>query len=182
LPARFFSLESLLILKHRVVCPLQAARIIKERGLPLKSFVVAGLLAVSLILASTAAWGQRETKVQGGNDKALTARGKYIVEGLAACGQCHTPRNSQGELDRDRPLQGAPLWLQPSRPNGDWPLEAPRLAGIPPGSDEQIVKLLTTGIWRDGKPLRPPMPQFRMNPQDAQAVVAYLRSLNPPPQ
>ncbi len=89
----------------------------------MKILVAAGLLAVSLVLADTGAQGQRDGKVQGGNDKTLTARGKYIVEGLAACGQCHTPRNSQGELERDRPLQGAPLWLQPSRPNGDWPLE-----------------------------------------------------------
>ena len=144
----------------------------------MKILVAAGVLAVSLVLAGTCAWGQKDGKARG-SDETRIARGKYIVEGVAVCGQCHTPRNSQGEPDRDRPLQGAPLWLQPSRPNGNWPLEAPRLAGIPPGSEEQIVKLLTTGIWRDGKPLRPPMPQFRMSPQDAQAVVAYLRFLNP---
>jgi hypothetical protein len=80
------------------------------------------------------------------------------------------------------PLQGAPVWLQPAKPTGDWPLEAPRIAGIPPGSDDQIAKLLTTAIWRDGKPLRPPMPQFRMSARDAQAVVAYLKSLNPLPK
>lgn len=146
----------------------------------MKILVAAGVLTVSLVVAGTCAWAQKDGKTRGASDETLSARGKYIVEGLAACGQCHTPRNSRGALDRDRPLQGAPLWLQPSRPTGNWPLEAPRLAGIPPGSDEQIVKLLTTGIWRDGKPLRPPMPQFRMSPQDAQAVVAYLRSLNPP--
>jgi hypothetical protein len=61
----------------------------------------------------------------------------------------------------------------------DWPLIAPRLAQTPPGSDEEMVKLLTIGIWRDGKRLRPPMPQFRMNTADAAAVVAYLKSLNP---
>jgi len=44
-----------------------------------------------------------------------------------------------------------------------------------------MVTLLTTGVWRDGKRPRPPMPQFRMTQQDAQAVVAYLKSLNPPP-
>jgi mono/diheme cytochrome c family protein len=159
---------------------VQAELFRKERGATLKTLVSAGVLTVTLVLAGTCALGQKDSKVRGGSGETATARGKYIVEGVAACGQCHTPRNSQGELDRDRPLQGAPLWLQPPRPTADWPLEAPRLAGIPPGSDEQIVKLLTTGIWRDGKPLRPPMPQFRMSPQDAQAVVAYLRSLNPP--
>jgi hypothetical protein len=58
-------------------------------------------------------------------------------------------------------------------------LIAPRLAQSPPGTDAEIVKLLSTGIWSDGKPLRPPMPQFRMSESDAAAVVAYLKSMNP---
>ena len=59
----------------------------------------------------------------------------------------------------------------------NWPLQAPRLAGAPPGTDAEMVTLLTTGIWNDGKYLRPPMPQFRLSRQDAEAVVAYLKSL-----
>jgi mono/diheme cytochrome c family protein len=145
--------------------------------------MTSAVMPVMLALFCTFALAQKSSRqLQTRSDDALVTRGKYIVEGVARCEQCHTPRNSQGDLDRERPLQGAPLWLQPSKPTGNWPLEAPRIAGIPPGSDEEIVKLLTTGIWRDGKPLRPPMPQFRMTPQDAQAVVAYLRSLNPSPQ
>jgi len=37
--------------------------------------------------------------------------------------------------------------------------------------------LLTTGVWITGKPLRDPMPKFHMAPADAEAVVAYLKSL-----
>jgi mono/diheme cytochrome c family protein len=109
---------------------------------------------------------------------AVLTRGKYIVEDLAVCTQCHTPRDFQGNLDKDEWLEGAALWLQPARPMEDWPLKAPRIAGNPPGTDAEMVKLLTTGIWRDGKPLRAPMPQFRMSAADAVAVVAYLKSLN----
>ena len=104
------------------------------------------------------------------------ARGRYIVEDVAVCSQCHTPHNRPDSLDRMKWLQGAPLWLNPAIPANDWPLEAPRIAGIVPGTDEDMVRLLTTGIWRDGKRLRPPMPQFRMNREDAEAVVAYLKS------
>jgi hypothetical protein len=39
-----------------------------------------------------------------------------------------------------------------------------------------MIKLLTSGIWTNGKRLRLPMPQFRMERSDAEAVVAYLRS------
>ena len=38
------------------------------------------------------------------------------------------------------------------------PLKAPRIAGTPPGSDSDLVTLLTTGSWRGGQRLRPPMP------------------------
>ena len=42
-----------------------------------------------------------------------------------------------------------------------------------------VLKLLTTGIWTTGAQLRSPMPQFRMDRGDAEAVVAYLKSLTP---
>ncbi|MFZ0804815.1 MAG: cytochrome c [Candidatus Sulfotelmatobacter sp.] len=114
-------------------------------------------------------------------DNQSVERGKYIVEGIARCAQCHTPRDSQGVADRSKPLEGAAVWLQSAIPVVNWPLQAPRLAGVPPGSDAELIKLLTTGIWRNGQPLREPMPQFRMTEPDAQAVVAYLRSLPPQP-
>ena len=109
------------------------------------------------------------------------ARGKYIVDGVAMCGMCHTPRNDSGEVETSRALDGASVWLMPAHPRENWPLKAPRIAGTPPASDDDMVRLLTTGIWKDGTRLRPPMPQFRMNRQDAEAVVAYLRSLRPGP-
>jgi len=105
------------------------------------------------------------------------ARGKYLVESVAVCGQCHTPRNSRGELDRSRWLQGAPVPWMPSQPDSDWPMNAPRIGGTPPASDADMVKLLTTGIWTNGNRLRFPMPQFRMERGDAEAVVAYLKSV-----
>ncbi len=104
------------------------------------------------------------------------------MEGVARCGQCHTPNDNHGNPDRSHWLDGAAVWLEPANRQADWPLKAPRLAGTPPGTDDEMVTLLTTGIWRDGKHLRPPMPQFRMNREDALAVVAYLKSLTPGPQ
>jgi mono/diheme cytochrome c family protein len=109
----------------------------------------------------------------------LIARGKYLVEDVAMCTQCHTPRDSAGNFDRSRWLQGGPLWYQPANPVPDWPLQVPRIGGSIAATDSELVTLLTTGIWRDGKRLRQPMQQFRMTTEDATAVVAYLRSLNP---
>jgi mono/diheme cytochrome c family protein len=117
---------------------------------------------------------QRQSKAGGA--AADVTRGKYLVEDVAVCGQCHTPRDSNGNLDRTRWLQGASVPYLPSKPDMDWPINAPRIGGTPPANDADMIKLLTTGIWIDGKHLRLPMPQFRMDRGDAEAVVAYLKS------
>ena len=97
------------------------------------------------------------------------------------CGMCHTPRTDSGEVDSSHRLDGAFLWLMPAHPTENWPLKAPRIAGTPPASDEDMIRLLTTGVWTDGSHLRLPMPQFRRSREDADAVVTYLRSLKPGP-
>ena len=118
---------------------------------------------------------QHQTEKSGAAD---VARGKYLVEGVAVCGQCHTPRDSGGNLDRSRWLQGGSVPYQPSKPDSNWPISAPRIGGVPPASDGDMIKLLTTGIWTNGNQLRLPMPQFRMDRADAEAVVAYLKSVS----
>ncbi|MGE0449901.1 MAG: hypothetical protein AB7Q29_10005 [Vicinamibacterales bacterium] len=105
------------------------------------------------------------------------ARGKYIVENIGLCGRCHSPLTSSGERDRSHWLMGGPVDALPAMKNPDWMLKAPRLAGSLPGGEESVVRALTTGISRTGRPLRPPMLQFRMTQSDAEAVAAYLKSL-----
>ncbi len=140
----------------------------------------AGLIVLSICSASSAGQAKNAgatAKAPGNN--ALAARGQYIVNDVAMCPTCHTPRNSAGNLERNHWLDGASLWLLPARPTANWPLKAPRIGGNPPATDDEMVTLLTTGIWKDGTRLRAPMPQFRMTKDDAQAVVAYLKSLTP---
>ena len=141
-----------------------------------KYFYVLGLLlGLSLLgIAGNAQDAGRGEKAS----KDVVARGKYIVEGVAMCSQCHTPHDNTGSPDRGKWLQGGPVWLIPAMPISDWPLKAPRIAGLLPGSDADLVTLLTTGVWRDGRRPRPPMPQFRMSREDAEAVAAYLKSLS----
>jgi mono/diheme cytochrome c family protein len=150
------------------------------------SYCVVLLLAVALLYCATPQPQSQTTQNRASKSAANTGtrsgqidRGKYIVEGVAMCGTCHTPRTDSGEIDQQLWLDGAALWLLPAHPTADWPLKAPRLAGSPAASDEELVKLLTTGIWKTGNHLRPPMPQFRMSREDAEAVVTYLRSLTP---
>lgn len=153
-----------------------------------KSVFQPNLVLMSVIyLALISAWvapargqaGKPQHQNAMANGGTEIARGKYIVEDVAVCGQCHTPHDSRGNPDRARRLQGAPVPWLPARPDSDWPLNAPRIGGTPPASDAEMVKLLTTGIWTNGNHLRAPMPQFRMERSDAEAVVAYLKSITP---
>lgn len=132
-----------------------------------------------MTLCSSRTAAQQAAQASQAGNAGLVARGTYIVEGVAMCGNCHTPRKRDGEPDRSRWLAGAPVPYLPARPTPDWPIIAPRLAGLPPTSDAGMITLLTTGIWITGKPLRDPMPHFRMTRADAEAVLAYLKSLSP---
>jgi mono/diheme cytochrome c family protein len=105
-------------------------------------------------------------------------RGKYIVEHVAMCIQCHTPRDENGQLILSEYLGGAPIPVNPpSYPNQKWALKAPAIAGLPGYTREQGVRLLMEGITRNGTPPNPPMPPFRFTRADAEAVVSYLMTL-----
>jgi mono/diheme cytochrome c family protein len=106
------------------------------------------------------------------------ARGKYLVEQVAMCIDCHSPRNERGEFIKEKWLQGGPLDLRPIHPIPNFADTAPSIVGVPPGwTEAEMIRLLETGIAPTGKPLKPPMPQYRMSRADAAAVVAYLKSL-----
>jgi mono/diheme cytochrome c family protein len=139
------------------------------------------ILCLGTLTVAGSPQDRARSDTKGTLNQGQVERGKYIVEGVAMCGMCHTPRTDSGEVENSRALDGASVWLLPAHPTGNWPLKAPRIAGTPPASDEDMVRLLMTGIWTDGTHLRPPMPQFRMSRQDAESVVAYLRSLPPGP-
>ena len=103
------------------------------------------------------------------------ARGRYIAESMAHCGECHTPRNPLGGLTKSKWLGGAPL------PDGKG-----KTPNISPGkltwSAEDIFAYLTTGFTPDFDVVGGPMAHVVANmarlPQaDVRAVVAYLRAV-----
>ena len=109
--------------------------------------------------------------------KGNAEHGRYIVEHVAMCIECHSGRDDHGSILQTQMFLGAPIPFAPPWPN-DWAMRAPRNKGLPGYSDDLAMRLLTQGaIGRNGEQLRPPMPRFRMNPQDAADVIAFLRSL-----
>jgi mono/diheme cytochrome c family protein len=103
--------------------------------------------------------------------------GRYIVENVAMCVECHSPRDEQGNIIESERFHGGPVPVRPPWAN-DWALRAPRNAGLPGYDDAQAMRLLTEGaIGRDGQQLKPPMPRFHMSRQDAADVIAFMRTL-----
>lgn len=102
-------------------------------------------------------------------------RGRYIVEALAHCAECHTPRNALGGLDRSRWMAGAPS------PDGKG-----RIPNITPAkltwSAGEIFAYLTTGFTPEfdsvGGHMAHVVDNMAALPEaDVRAVVAYLKAI-----
>jgi mono/diheme cytochrome c family protein len=119
-----------------------------------------------------------ETSYTASQSSDSMMRGKYIVDNVAMCVECHTPRNDKGEKLSDHYLKGAPIPLNPPPyPNIKWAIKAPGIVGLTGYTNQQGIRLLTEGITSDGRIPDPPMPRFRLTRPDAEAVVGYLKSL-----
>jgi mono/diheme cytochrome c family protein len=114
----------------------------------------------------------------------LLGRGKYLVEGIVGCGNCHDGRDENGELIPGRELSGnfviEERMFTAYAPNITPDMET----GIGAWTDEEIERAIRSGISRDGRQLGPPMafyPPFYPNisSEDMDAIIAYLRSAPP---
>lgn len=128
-------------------------------------------LAFLLLAASTAV-----SAIGGEKNDALIRRGQYLVHNVAGCIDCHSPRDEKGQFIADKHLTGSVLPFAPTVPM-PWSPAAPAIAGFEGYTSEQAVKFLMTGERPSGVPPLPPMPAYRLNKEDAKAVVAYLKSL-----
>ncbi|MDX2153929.1 MAG: c-type cytochrome [Bryobacteraceae bacterium] len=119
-----------------------------------------------------------------GEERGLSEKaawGKYLVEEVGKCQDCHTARDEKGELDKTRWLKGAQLPFQPIGEIPNWHKTAP---DITPGSrlwnrwtEAGLLKYLQTGLTPAGKPAGPPMPTYTLKAKDAEAMVEYLKTL-----
>jgi hypothetical protein len=144
--------------------------VIRNRRAVISPSLLTAFLAL-LVLGATG-------RVRGGNpQRADVERGKYLVEEVAKCPECHTPRDASGNLDTHAWLQGGPIWIRPVKPIPNWADQVPTLAGLPSFTDAEMERVLEKGIGPQGEALRPPMHIYHMNPPDAKAIIAYLKSL-----
>ena len=114
------------------------------------------------------------------------ARGKYLVEGVAACFDCHSEAPAQfkpGEAPAFAALGSGGVVIN----EGDFVLAAPNITpdlqtGAGSWTDDQLARAIREGIGHDGRTLFPMMPyqDFKyLSDEDLASIVVHLRSLPP---
>jgi mono/diheme cytochrome c family protein len=105
-------------------------------------------------------------------------RGAYLVEALAHCGDCHTPRNLLQALDNKRKFSGAVSdgWRA-------YNITADRTSGVGAWNETELAQYLSTGHAAGRGTASGPMAQAvelsfaRLTPGDIRAMVTYVRSV-----
>jgi mono/diheme cytochrome c family protein len=137
-------------------------------GMPILSGVVACLRAAIIVAAVIGEPALAET---------LLERGGYLVNGIANCGNCHSPQQPDGTLSGPALSGGKALLAQGFTaypPN----LTPDPETGLGGWTEEQIVAALREGHTPAGEVIRPPMPIafYRgISDRDAHAIAVYLR-------
>jgi len=103
-------------------------------------------------------------------------RGRELVEGLAHCGSCHTPRNALGGQQRDRAFDGAWIegWYAP-------PLNAKSRA-VQPWTVDELFAYLRSGLSKTHAAAAGPMGRVtralaQAREDEVRAMSVYLASL-----
>jgi len=112
-------------------------------------------------------------------DAALMARGKYLMEGPVACGNCHFARNEKGEPLLARGLSGGMPFDEPVFKAYAANITPDRETGIGKWTDAQLAKAIREGVRPDKSVIGPPMPieYYRhLSDRDLAAIIAYLRA------
>jgi mono/diheme cytochrome c family protein len=108
-------------------------------------------------------------------------RGRYLVEGIAGCGNCHTQKGPQGDLP-GLALAGGTVFDEPPFRAVASNITPDPETGLGRWSDAEIGRAIREGLRPDGRLVGPPMPieLYRgISDADLAAMVAYLRSVPP---
>lgn len=115
------------------------------------------------------------------SEPAKLERGKYLVEEVGRCQECHTPTLPDGTFDKANWMKGATLVGIPATPIDDWHQKAPDITSTSKLWErwkvEGFVKFLETARNPRGGKAGPPMPAYTLKAEDAEAITAYLKSL-----
>jgi len=107
-------------------------------------------------------------------------RGKYLMNSIVACGNCHTPKGPNGKAIAGKELSGGDPINAPVFRAMPGNITPDKETGIGNWTDDQITDAIRNGKRPDGTIIGPPMPIafYRgMSDTDVKAIVAYLRTV-----
>ncbi|MEO5670929.1 MAG: cytochrome c [Ramlibacter sp.] len=109
-------------------------------------------------------------------------RGKYLMDSMVACGNCHVQRGPQGQPLMDKGLSGGMVFDEKPFRAVAANITPDAETGVGKWTDDQLAKAIREGIRPDGRVIGPPMPieSYRhMSDADLAAIIAYLRAQPP---
>ena len=127
-----------------------------------------------LLFFDTASFEADPTKDEAWN------RGAYLASALGHCGECHSPRNALGALERDMAFAGNRVGPE----GGSVPNITPdKETGIGDWSEDDLDTLFSMGMLPDGDFVGSGMADVvfngtsKLTPADRKALIHYLRTL-----
>ena len=116
-----------------------------------------------------------------GQEDPVIARGKYLAEEVARCQDCHTPKMANGTYIRSQWMKGSTISVMPAAPVTGWKSAAPDITPNGPvwkrWNDEGMINFLVTGKSPRGGKAGSPMPTYNLKKEDAEAIVAFLKTI-----
>jgi mono/diheme cytochrome c family protein len=110
--------------------------------------------------------------VAGQAQSGLVSRGKELTEQVAKCQNCHTRRTTTGELDKDAWLKGVTsdpsIYIPDITAGGNIWME---------WGEKGMLQFLEKETSPSGSTPSVHMPAYKLRHDDAEAIVAYLKSL-----
>lgn len=108
-------------------------------------------------------------------------RGQYLVYGPAGCARCHTDRSQLQRLQagEELPLTGGRHWELAIGDIYGANLTSDKSSGLGGWTDGEIARAIRYGVDKDGNVMAPMMEYADISDADLQAIVSFLRSLEP---
>ena len=128
------------------------------------------LITLWVLCAASAAQAQKPGSVE---------RGKYLMQGVVACGNCHFQRGLQGEPLLDKGLSGGMVFDEPPFKAYAANITPDARTGIGKWTDAQLAKAIREGMRPDKTVIGPPMPiafYRSLSDDDLASIIAYLRA------
>jgi hypothetical protein len=153
-------------------------------------YLALGLVAILVVLVLYVSYAlpsvgdaPKDLKVEITPEK--VERGKYLAYHVMMCVECHSERDFRYFAGPSKPgteAAGGDVFDHKFGFPGSFVSANLTPFNLKDWTDGEIFRLITTGVRKNGEPIFPVMPYLnygQLDPEDIEAVIAYLRTLEP---